>query len=87
MVPDMMLIQSAITNLKTAAEIAKGFVQLKSEAEVQGKVVELQQVILSAQTDALAAHSQMFGMIQQIGDLKKELARVKAWEEEKQRYH
>jgi hypothetical protein len=36
--PDMLLIQSAITGLKTAADIAKGFLQLRSMAEVQVQV-------------------------------------------------
>ena len=36
--PDMLLIQSAITGLKTAADIAKGFLQLRSMAEVQIQV-------------------------------------------------
>lgn len=84
--PDMALIQGAITSLNAAANIAKGFLQLRSIAEVQGKVIELQSAILAAQSSALAAQSDQATMIQRIGELEKEIARVKAWEETKQRY-
>ena len=38
---DMALIQGAVTGLKAAADIAKGFLELKSIADVQGKVIVL----------------------------------------------
>ena len=81
-----MTIQTAVLSLKTASDIAKGFLHLKSLAEVQGKVIDLQEAILSAQSSALAAQSEQFAMIQRVRDLEEEIARVKAWEEEKQRY-
>lgn len=84
--PDIALIQSAITGLKTAADIAKGILDLKTMAEVQGKIIELQAAILSAQSSALAAQSDQFAMVEEIRALKEEIARVKAWEEQKQRY-
>jgi len=83
---DMALIQGAVTGLKTAADIAKGFLNLHTMAEVQGKVIDLQSAILTAQSSALAAQSDQFSMIQEIRDLKEEIARIKAWEETKQRY-
>lgn len=83
---DVMSIQGAILGLKTAADIAKGFLQLQSMAEVQGKVIDLQSSILAAQSSALAAQSEQSLMIQQVRDLEEEVARVKAWEGEKQRY-
>jgi Zn finger protein HypA/HybF involved in hydrogenase expression len=84
---DITLIQGAITGLKTATDIAKGFLDLKSMAEVQGKVIELQAAILSAQSSALAAQSDQAAMADEIRSLKQEISRVKAWEETKQRYH
>jgi hypothetical protein len=84
--PDMALIQSAITSLNTAANIAKGFLQLRTIAEMQGKVIELQSAILAAQSSALAAQSEQATLIQRISELEKEIARVKAWEGQKQRY-
>lgn len=83
---DMTLIQGAVTGLKTASDIAKSFLQLKSLTDVQGKVIELQSAIMSAQSSALAAQSDQFAMLEQIRALKEEIAQVKAWETEKQRY-
>jgi len=83
---DMALIQGAITGLKTAGDIAKGFLELKSIADVQGKVIELQSAILAAQSSALAAQSEQSSMSQRIRELEEQVARVKEWEEEKQRF-
>lgn len=84
--PDMSLIQNAVLGLQTAANIAKGLVHLNSMADVQLKVIDLQTSILSAQSSALAAQSDQFAMIERIHNLETEVAEIKAWEEEKQRY-
>ena len=60
--------------------------ELKSMADVQGKVIELQSAILSAQSSALSANADQAAMIDTIRELKEEIARVKAWEAQKQRY-
>lgn len=83
---DMATIQGAISSLQTAGNIAKSLFELKSMAEVQVKVMDLNSAILSAQQSALTAQSEQFTMIQRIRDLEEEIARVKAWEEQKQRY-
>jgi hypothetical protein len=83
---DMVLIQGAIAGLKTAADIAIGLGKLHTMTEVQAKAIELQQIILSAQSSALSAQSEQFSFLEQIRALKEEVASVKAWETEKQRY-
>lgn len=83
---DIMAIQGAISGLKTAADLAKGLIQLKSTADMQVQVIELQSAILAAQSNALAAQADQFTMIQRIRELEEEIARIKAWEEEKKRY-
>lgn len=83
---DIALIQGTISGLKVAHDIAKGLLELKSFSEIQGKVIELQSAILSAQSSALSAQAQQSAMIEQVSTLKKEIADVKAWEEQKQRY-
>jgi Zn finger protein HypA/HybF involved in hydrogenase expression len=83
---DISIIQGTVSSLKLAGDIAKSFLNLKTISEVQGKVIELQSVILSAQSSALEAQSHESAMIEQIRNLKEEIARVKAWEKEKQRY-
>ena len=83
---DMSLLHGTITGLKTASDIAKGFLELKSIADVQGKVIELQSAILSAQSSALAANSAQAEMVTKISTLKEEIASIKEWEAQKQRY-
>ena len=83
---DITLIQSTISGLKLAGDIAKGFLELKSISEVQGKVVDLQSAILSAQSSALSANATQAAMVEEIHTLKEEIARIKAWESEKKRY-
>jgi hypothetical protein len=83
---DMGSIAAALGGLKSAGDIAKAFLELKSDAERQAKVIELQSVILAAQTSAIAAQSDQFSMLEQIRALKEEVAKAKAWEEESKRY-
>jgi len=83
---DISLIQGTIYSLKLAGDLAKSLFELKSISDVQAKVVELQSIILSAQSSALAANAHQTTMIEEIRNLKEEIARVKAWEKEKQRY-
>jgi hypothetical protein len=84
--PDMGSIAAAIGGLKTAADIAKGFLGLKEVAAVQGRVIELQGVILAAQSSALAAQSDQMTLLEEIRDLKEKMRKLEAWETEKQRY-
>lgn len=83
---DMTLIQGAITGLKSATDIAKSILEIKSLTEVQGKVIELQSAILSAQSSALAAQGEQSSMVQRIRDLEEEIRLAKAWETQKKRY-
>jgi len=83
---DASLILGTISGLKTAGDIAKSLLDLKTVSEVRGKVIELQSVILSAQGSAMEANARQSALIEQISALKKEITDIKAWEEEKQRY-
>jgi hypothetical protein len=83
---DISLIQGAISSLKLAGDIAKGFLELKSISDVQGKVIELQSVILEAHSSTLAAYSAQSAMVEEIRALKEEIAKIKNWNTEKQRY-
>lgn len=83
---DLSLIQGTISGLKVASDMAKGFLDLKSLAEVQGKVIELQSAILAAQSSALAANADQAAMADEIRKLREQLAMAEAWDREKQRY-
>lgn len=83
---DMLLFQGAITGLKTAADIVKGVIGLKIDAEVSSKMIQLHSEIVSAQASASAAYADHLSVLHRIRELEEEIARVKAWETEKQRY-
>jgi len=83
---DYEMLQGAISSLKVAGDIAVALNGLKTMSEVQAKAIELQQIILTVQSSALTAQSDQFTLLQTIRDLEAEVARVKAWDEEKQRY-
>jgi len=83
---DLHMIQGTISSLKFAGDVAKSLLELKTLGDVQGKVIELQSAILSAQSSALSANAEQSAMVEEIRKLKEEIASVKAWESEKQRY-
>jgi hypothetical protein len=83
---DYGMIHGAVTSLKAAADIAVALGNLKTLSEVQAKAIELQQIILSAQSSALTAQSEQFGLLEEIRDLKAAVGRLKAWDEQRQRY-
>jgi len=83
---DISLIQGTITSLKFAGDVAKSLLELKTLGDVQGKVIELQSAILSAQSSALSANADQSAMVDEIRALKEEIARVRAWDIQKQRY-
>lgn len=83
---DITLIQGAITGLKTAYDVVIGMSKLDTLSQVQAKSVELGQIIIAAQTSVFNAHAAQSAMVEEIRTLKEEIARVKAWESQKQRY-
>lgn len=83
---NMQMIQGTIASLKFAGDVAKSLLELKTLGDVQGKVIELQSAILSAQSSALSANAEQSAMVEEVRKLKEEIASVKAWESQKQRY-
>ena len=84
--PDMSLIMGAVSSLKLAQDMTKTLVSIRDFSKLNETVIELQRVILAAQSDALAAQSDQFALLQHVRDLKEEVARLKAWDAEKQEY-
>lgn len=83
---DMQSINAAFLGLKTAMDMAKGLRSLDQMADVRLKVIDLQQVILEAQDKLNAAQSEQSALAKRNDDLEKEMASMKAWEKEKERY-
>jgi hypothetical protein len=65
--------------LKTAFDMAKGLKDIDDAVRRNAAVIELQEKILSAQQAQSA-------LAEQVGELEKEVARLKTWEAEKGRY-
>jgi len=76
----------SLGTLKTAYDLAKDLVNLADATARQGKVAELQRQILDAQGDAIAANQERLALMETIGKLEKDVARLEAWEAEKRRY-
>lgn len=83
---DMSLITGTITSLRFAGDIAKSFLSLQSMAEIQGKVIELQSAILSAQGSAMEANAQQMSMAEEIRALQTQIESMKGWRKEAERY-
>lgn len=83
---DLTAIQAAFSSLKTATDISKTFVDIKSESEIQSKVISLQNALLDAQNCALSATAAQFEMQEKIRELATQLKNIANWEVQKNRY-
>jgi hypothetical protein len=70
---------ASLSIFKTMFDMAKALQGIHNTATRDRAVIELQKEILSAQTAQSA-------LIEQVGNLEKEVAHLKAWDGEKQRY-
>lgn len=83
---DVSSITATLAGLKSAGDIVKSIIELKSVSVIQTKIIDLQSQILTAQSSAFSANAEQATMVETIRTLKEEIARIKAWESEKQRY-
>lgn len=83
---DMGSIAAAANSLKVAGDIAAGLISLKTVTEVQAKAIELNQKIIAAQHEIFAANAAQSDLVQRVGDLERQIAQIKAWDEQKKRY-
>jgi hypothetical protein len=70
---------AGLSALKTAFDIAKGLKDIDDATRRNAAVIELQEKLLTAQSAQAA-------LLEQVGELEKEVARLKAWEADKKRY-
>jgi hypothetical protein len=83
---DISAIAGTVSALKGASDIAKAMIGLRDAQAIQTKVIELNNQILAAQSSAFTANDERTALIERVGNLEKEVARLKAWEAEKERY-
>lgn len=77
---------AAISSIKTAADIAKGLSALKSEADVNIALIDIQRTLLDAQTAALADKSTIDSLGRRISELEDRIRGFESWEKERARY-
>src|SRR5581483_1913590 len=78
---DLTILRSAIDALKQLSDLAKsvkGLVEKDREA--------LRDRIIDAQERVLATQAQMFAMLEEVGDLKRQIAEAADWKSESARY-
>jgi hypothetical protein len=83
---DIGAIAGTVSALKGVSDIAKAMINLRDAQAVQTKVIELNNQILAAQDSAFAVHEEGAALVARIGELEKEVARLKDWEADKKRY-
>jgi hypothetical protein len=83
---DITAIAAAAGSLKTAYDLSKAALELRDAAAIQGKVLEMQAQISAALASAIAAQTDQMAMLKQVEVLDAEIARLKAWENEKPKY-
>jgi hypothetical protein len=75
-----------IKALKSAMDVAKEIKGLNDTAAIHAKIIEMQNLIMEAQASAIDAREDHAAQVKRVRDLEEEMARMKAWEAEKQRY-
>lgn len=83
---DVAAVAGAMSSLKATQDILKAMLGLRDAAKVREKVVELQGLILAAQSDAFEANVAQAALLERVRELEKQVADLEAWEAEKQRY-
>jgi hypothetical protein len=83
---DVGTISAAVTSLRVASDIAKGLISLHTMTEVQSKAIELNQAIIDAQHRIFEANASQTALIDRIRELEGQVARMKDWDAQKQRY-
>jgi hypothetical protein len=78
--------QSALLSLQAAINIGKAMIDIRDAAAFQTNIIDFQRAIIEAQNSAIQANSIHAAQVERVRQLEKEMADMKAWEAEKQRY-
>lgn len=79
-------ISTALTAIKSMAELTKLITNTKIDAAVREKAFELQSALLSLQSDMFAIQAQHEAVLQEKKELEQKIARFEQWESEAARY-
>jgi hypothetical protein len=79
-------IAAAITSFRMSLDIAKAMVGLRDEETFRAKAIELQTVITDALEKSIDAREAYAAQLDRVHALEAEMAQMKGWDAEKQRY-
>jgi hypothetical protein len=71
---------------KGIKDVAESMVSLRDEAVIMGKVAEINSKLIDAQHGIFTVNEERSELAKSVSDLEKEIADLKAWDVEKQRY-
>jgi len=80
------ILSGLISSFQAIQNIAKSMLDIREFQNLNAKVVELQQIIISAQNQAMTAQQSHSVQSERIRELENECMRLKDWSAEKQRY-
>ncbi|CAH0338934.1 hypothetical protein [Rhizobium sp. CECT 9324] len=83
---DIALWSGVASGLKTAVDIGKTIKEINDLTVIRSKVIEMQDIILGAQSSAMAVQTQLFELIQENSELKAKVAAVDDWKATAARY-
>jgi hypothetical protein len=83
---DVSAIGVVATSLNTLVNMTKAMKDVRDATLIDCKVFELQRAILETQQSVFAANEERTALIEEIREAKAQIARLEAWETEKQRY-
>ncbi|POO56165.1 hypothetical protein [Agrobacterium rosae] len=83
---DLTLVSGIAGTLKTAVDIAKTVKEVNDMSTVKGKVIEMQDLILAAQSSAMTAQTQLFELLQENAELKRKVSDIEGWKNTAARY-
>jgi hypothetical protein len=79
-------IAGGLSALKAIKDLSEAMIGLRDATAFQEKRFELQDKLLAAQTAVFATNQERAALIERVGQLEQEVARLRAWDTEKQRY-
>src|SRR5258708_27990164 len=84
--PDAADFAAMFTSFKAITDIAKSLIDAHDATIRREKSIELQREINAAQQGALTAQTAQSSLLKRVGELEIEVADLKAWDTEKEKY-
>jgi hypothetical protein len=81
-----MSISAVLSSLESAVKLGKELLELRDQASCQKAVIELNQIILSAQDSAISANKERLDLQEENAQLKKRIAEFEGKADERSRY-